>query len=529
MALLTELPFVLPKETTEFPMSDIRTGSFFTRMAQAVTCLGFFGLATIAGAQDVGFLTCEAAFSGSAASVATGDVNRDGTPDLVVADDQNNLLIVAIFDRTRLARGDCVGGVSRTTVSLPSVPRWVEVADWNLDLSPDAAVATAGGIVLLANDGRGTLTVSGNPLAAGNDPRVVRISDIDGDGRMDIVVGGGNDNTVYVLYGTGTSFELRTTIATGGPVSDLAVADFDQNGRQDIAAISSGTGQLSVYLQSDRGEAPRSFTLFAQQNIGLAPVSLRAADADGNGVSDLAVVSGAVEGQLALVRFVFSPEADLQWQPPEFAQRLAPLRRARGLASFDWLRNGLPDFATLSTGDGSVVFFRNDGAGQLQEITGICNVRDQNTSRCSVLGAPQQLAQGDVDGDGRDDVLVVGSTTLWLLLTSQPPPTPTSTSTPTRTPTQTASVTPTFTATWTPTPTPTDTPTPTVTRTRTPTPTSGPTDTPTPQCFAGGVCVSGKGCSVSPVPADQGVPWQLLVGIFLWQWRRGTYGRNRRV
>lgn len=510
-------------------MNWLRNCSALARTASAAACLAVLTAGRATRAEEIGFVTCEVPFAGAAASVGVGDLNRDGTPDLVAADDQNNQLVVATLDRTRLARGDCLGGSSRATVALSSRPRWVEVADWNSDLSPDVAVATEAGVVLLANDGRGILEARGNPLTAGSDPRVIRVGDIDGDGRVDLIVGGGNDNTVFVLYGTGPSFELGTTIATGGPVNDLAVADLNQDSRLDLATISSGTGTLSVFFQTGPGERARSFDLFGQRNIGLAPANLRAADVDGNGVPDLVVLGGAVEGQLSIVRFEFLPTGELQWQPTELATPLAPLRRAVGLAIFDWFRNGLPDLATLSTGDGTVVFFRNKAADQLREVVGLCNFRDPTTSRCSVAASSLQLAQGDIDGDGRDDLLVVGSSTLSLLLSSEPPPTPTSTATPTRTATATPSVTPTFTATGTPTFTPTDTPTATVTRTRTPSPTSGPTDTPTPQCFAGGVCVSGKGCALSPGPAGQGVPWHLVTGFFFWRWWRGRHGRNPRV
>jgi hypothetical protein len=98
-----------------------------------------------------------------------------------------------------------------------------------------------------------------------------------------------------------------------------------------------------------------------------------------------------------------------------------------------------------------------------------------------VGSSPTSVAVGDVNGDGRPDLLVAnqGSNSVSVLLNADPPPTPTSTATPTETATPTATSTATPTETATPTATSTATPTETSTPTPTSTATATSTDTPT--------------------------------------------------
>ncbi len=494
------------------------------------TSLVTFLLATAASAQEPRFLTCDVPVSASIAAATSGDLNRDGTVDLVLADDRASQLVVAFLDRQRFASGDCLGAVRFAQVPVPAAPRSLALADWNGDRWLDAVVAASNGVWLLANDGNGSLAVAGTALSAGTDPRTVRVGDLDRDGRLDLVVGTGNDNTILVLYGTQETFELGSSMEAGGPVSDLVTADFNQDGRLDLAAVSAATGNLSVFLQDTFPLPARSFSLFGTQSVGLSATDLVAADLDGNGVTDLATVSGAVDGRVAVVLFGFSTNGQLEWQPPRNAAVSAPLLRGRSLAVFDWFRDGLPDIATLSTGDATVAFLRNLGGGSFQEVTNLCLANSPTSGRCTTPSGAARISQGELDGDGQEDLVVIGANSLSFLLSSLPPATPTNTATPTRTPTATATTTATFTRTPTQTDTPTETPTPSPTRTRTTTPTPGPSDTPTPRCFAAGVCVSGEGCNLDPRSRPGSSLWFVFgIPLLFWQVRRWMYGKHHSI
>ncbi|MBE6870333.1 MAG: hypothetical protein E7491_00080 [Ruminococcaceae bacterium] len=108
------------------------------------------------------------------------------------------------------------------------------------------------------------------------------------------------------------------------------------------------------------------------------------------------------------------------------------------------------------------------------------------TMGCMTAGADNVELKGDIDGNGKVDIVDVLALLKQVTApkpTVTPTPLPTATPTPTSTPTPVPTMTPTPTPTSTPTPTPTSTPTPVPTSTPTPTPTLTPTPTPKPTTY----------------------------------------------
>ncbi len=150
------------------------------------------------------FPTSGAVFvSGPLADVATADIDRNGTSDLVVAiNDAANPRIV-----TPLNNGVAVFGYSPDhTYALPAAPNDLAVADLNRDGAADVAVSLTSGLVCtfrnrtdlygrLIPDGRFRL-ISGIPL---------RAADLNRDGRIDLIragVLGGNPALAWLANRT---------------------------------------------------------------------------------------------------------------------------------------------------------------------------------------------------------------------------------------------------------------------------------------------------------------------------------------
>ncbi|MCX8073515.1 MAG: VCBS repeat-containing protein [Candidatus Binatia bacterium] len=476
------------------------------------------------------FLVCELPFAGNFVARAQGDLNRDGSTDLALADVSGNQVVIGLVARERFANGDCRNGMVRSGVNLPGAPRGIDIGDVDGNLLPDIAVATDVGVVVLVNQGRGEFVATGEPVAAGNDPQVIRIADIDADGRNDVVVGSGNDNRVTVLYRRETAFVGGSRLSADGPVTGLRVADANQDGRLDLFTVSRATGTVALYTQGgvdDQGYP--SFDLANVRQATIAPSALEIEDLDGDGVLDVIVAGGGASGTL-VVLFGTIPSGSLyRLGVPQATNFLRPLSQPSDLGFADWNRDGLLDVAVISADSALLALFLGTGQS-LEETTNFCNMADTVSGRCSMGAGVRLIATGDYDGDGRPDVAGVGTGGLiTMLLSSNPPPTPTMTATPTRTRTVTPTTTPTPTDTPTPTETPTETPTLTPTRTRVPTSTPGPTDTPTPRCFAGGVCVSGKGCAVVGGSRESGEPWLLLALLWLASlYMRKKFSRGKR-
>jgi hypothetical protein len=144
----------------------------------------------------------------------------------------------------------------------------VAVADVNRDGKPDLLVANgaggAGGSVgVLLGNGDGTFKTVVKYYAGGNQTSSVAVSDLNGDGMLDLVVANSNGtNNIGVLLGNGDgTFRPVVTYSSGGGAAESVwIADVNEDGKRDIlvAVNSSCTlctdgGLLAVLLGNGDG------------------------------------------------------------------------------------------------------------------------------------------------------------------------------------------------------------------------------------------------------------------------------------
>ena len=116
-------------------------------------------------------------------SVAIGDLNGDGKPDLVVANYNSSTVSVL------LGNGDGTFG-PKTDYGTGSYPQSVAIGDLNGDGKPDLVTANynynSGTVSVLLGNGDGTFGPR-TDYATGFDPHSVAIGDLSGDGKPDLV------------------------------------------------------------------------------------------------------------------------------------------------------------------------------------------------------------------------------------------------------------------------------------------------------------------------------------------------------
>src|SRR5205823_4989631 len=134
-------------------------------------------------------------------SVALKDVNGDGRPDLITAD-QGPLSAPGGTVGVLLGNGD---GSFQPQRPFPVGKGLyaVAVADANGDGRPDLVVANGvNSVSVLLGQGDGTFATQ-RTFAGGIGPTSVAVADVNGDGRPDLVTANIEDNTVGVLLGQG--------------------------------------------------------------------------------------------------------------------------------------------------------------------------------------------------------------------------------------------------------------------------------------------------------------------------------------
>ena len=483
---------------------------------------------------------------GKPVSIAVGDFNQDGSPDIAVADQDNGrvALLTARINSTGTTACALLGLGHDSGKDITGIASPVAVAAGDLDGDGklDLAVVGLQGLSVFFGDGQGGFSPGNNPMLAGTEPRALAIADFNRDGMPDILVANELSDDVSIFLGTGDrTFGLPCSIAMGRHVTGVVAMDLNLDGRADFAVFSNQTNDISVFLQivanGTGTPTPTPVNACPQGTSGfrgLAPIGLpvnaipRALIVDRFSQSDavpdfaVALASVSTNGQAQVLLGQAAPGASVVYSPepplavPQGAVRSEPSAVGAG----DINRNGRQDLIVADKNNDAVLIFLANANGTFAAPLDPIDVRGRS---------PVAMVVADIDGDGRPDAVVAneGDGSVSILVTSRAPATPTPVPTYTPTNTETATATPTATDTATATPTASFTITPTSTRTRTPTP--EPTFTPRPTLKPGAIGLTGSCTVTSPSPRDRGA--LVMIGMWLagWLYRRREWRSWLRV
>ena len=192
--------------------------------------------------------------------VVVSDINGDGKQDIVVADYYAKN--VSVFINTTTTGASTPTFAARKDFLVGQYTASIAVGDVNKDGKVDIVAANDGDnivSVLLNTTTTGDTTASFSyktDFTTGNAPSGVAIRDLDGDGRIDIVTTNKLANTVSVLLNTTTtgdtivSFSAKTDYPTGTNPSGITIADINNDGKPDIITANYSGNSVSVLFDS---------------------------------------------------------------------------------------------------------------------------------------------------------------------------------------------------------------------------------------------------------------------------------------
>ena len=335
----------------------------------------------------------------------------------VVADTTNTL--------TGISASDVDAGNGNVTLNL-SVP------------TPALAATGSGGVTVTGNTTALTLSGSLSALnsfiaggnvsytfnayeitstATGSGPLGTVIGDIDGDGQADIATANSNANSVSVLRNTSAgsiTFAAPNDFSTGTNPRSIAAADLDGDGKLDLAVPNSngnnsGPSTVSVLRNTSTAGAV-SFASQITFTVGANPNSIAIDDIDGDGKPDLVVTNANVQSSdpvqtISVLRNTSTVGTISFANQQTFNVGSKPGAVAIGDIDGD----GKPDLAVANSDNISNVAVNPDTISVLRNTSTVGTISFANQLTFATGNIPQSVAIGDIDGDGKPE-LVVGNT-----------------------------------------------------------------------------------------------------------------------
>lgn len=354
--------------------------------------------------------------------IALGDFDGDGKIDLAAACRSASSL--SLLDGTGIVKPGKSAFYQARRVAVGANPLSVAALDLTGDGKPEVATldASDGNLSLLLNDGFGALRLA-DRIPVGPSPRALRAARLQGKSdatELLLVVqpAGAPANLVALGRRADRSFGTLQIQGPNGPripqatEAGFAVGDLDGDGFSDVAILDRAARTLTLFRVLPRAQGDA---------IVLEVLSAPRVWSEADRPSSIAILHRTAPGTnnlRALIAVALSTGVELM--DPQTGQQLARVSYARGLPSKSAARlcaadlngDGSDDLVALTLGA------QGTSAGSLSAYMLNGNLEAAATAMVPTGLAPAGLGAADLDGDGRDDIVLAAQNShaanLWM-------------------------------------------------------------------------------------------------------------------
>jgi len=234
------------------------------------------------------------------------------------------------------------------------------------------------------------------------------MSDLDGDGRVDIATANNKSNSISILKNTSTgagSISFTTApLVVGVHTLHVKCGDLNGDGKPDLV-LSEDVGTTNangrIFIFQNKSTGPGNFTFASPTPLTFTsskPVRIEIADLDLDGKPEIIFTDQSVNKVRVLVNQSTTAAISMSATPIEIA--VTDAATTDGLSVQDLNGDYLPDIVTSqfqTTTSNLFIIQNNSTPGNLQFT---------NLPKISVSGSVKRIRVGDLDGDKKPDIAV---------------------------------------------------------------------------------------------------------------------------
>jgi hypothetical protein len=389
----TSLNVSVPNGTTYKPITVTTNGlTAYSQKPFIITYTGGGVIDTASFAQKVDF-----PIGMVPEGINVGDMDGDGTPDILVTNNSNNTISIL----RNIGTNKSISFASKVDFNVGAGPGCISLGDLDGDGKLDVVVGNFDGntISVLRN-----LSTGGNlnfatkvDYAVGNGPSNIAIGDIDGDGKPDVAVATVNSTTFFSIFRNISSvgsinFDSRNDIQTGNNPFDIKIADIDGDTKPDVVVTNIQDNNVSIFRNISTSGSMSFATRTSRGTVG-GPRCVAIVDIDGDGKLDL-TTSNSDSNYISVIRNMSASGSINMSSAKYLPAGLFPMNIAVGDIDGD----GKPDILTVNVEGNNVSVFRN-----------ICTSGNVDlTSRVDFSAGdyPYDAVIVDINEDGKPDIIV---------------------------------------------------------------------------------------------------------------------------